>query len=495
MSCTTPQAGGFLDTDRLVMRRLVPGDAEALHRVTGDPAVMRYWHPGPDTDEVATAARIREIDAHWREHGFGDYAVIERETGELVGLAGVHYVPGIVDVNMGYALMPSRWRRGYGSELCAALLDFGFEVLHLPELVAVIDPRNSASIALAERMNLNLRREFLWRGQSRLAYVVARREREAATRVSLRPVRPDDLPAIDRWARVAGGQMSRTRPHDPAADRHDPAGGLFWWVITRDGADAGTVWVELTADGREGVLGIFLDPDLYGRGIGTAAVKAAAAAFRRAHPGTPVCLHVRKTNARAIACYRRAGFVVVEEGTKQSPSGELIAFHRMVLRGEVDIRVDGPALDLAVRIAGPDERMDVDAFLRAEAYGGGTRPSDDLVIALEEGRVAGAFRLAREHGVLVLRGMRVRHDVRRRGIGRRLLEALTDLVEPCYCVPHAYLEEFYRGAGFARLPDAEAPGFLRERLARYREQGLDVVVMRREPADPMFAGECDGGPA
>ena len=78
-----------------------------------------------------------------------------------------------------YALLPSVWRRGFGAELCAALLEYGFSGLGLPEIVAVVDPRNTASVALAERSGLSLRGETTWQGQARLVFALTRAEFEA----------------------------------------------------------------------------------------------------------------------------------------------------------------------------------------------------------------------------------------------------------------------------------------------------------------------------
>lgn len=159
----------------------------------------------------------------------------------------------------------------------------------------------------------------------------------------------------------------------------------------------------------------------------------------------------------------------------------------MSVSERTDDCVDGCALppppESATRVARPDERQEIERFLRETGYAGGILASDRLVIAVWGERLAGAFRLAREEGVLVLRGMRVREDLRRKGIGRRLLGALAGLGEACFCVPHSYLDGFYGGAGFARLPETETPAFLRDRARRYREQGLDVIVMRRDPGD------------
>jgi ribosomal protein S18 acetylase RimI-like enzyme len=157
--------------------------------------------------------------------------------------------------------------------------------------------------------------------------------RRDAVAVSLRPVAAADQTTIARWADGVGEYMSRTRPYAPAAEHHDPACGLFWYVITQDGIDVGTVWVELLAEDDEAVLGVFLgDPAWFGRGIGTAAIHLAVAGFRRAHPRVPVVLRVRRTNARAIACYRHAGFTVAGGGTKSLPSGEVVPYIRMEQR-------------------------------------------------------------------------------------------------------------------------------------------------------------------
>jgi RimJ/RimL family protein N-acetyltransferase len=149
--------------------------------------------------------------------------------------------------------------------------------------------------------------------------------------VSLRPVSPVDPPAIDRWANVVADRMSRMRPYAEAADRHDPDSGLYWYVIAEEDRDVGTVWIELLPAASEAVLGVFLGgaSDL-GRGIGTAAIGLALAEFRRAHRQLPVVLRVRRSNARAIACYRRVGFTVTGGGSKTLPSGEEVPYYRMV---------------------------------------------------------------------------------------------------------------------------------------------------------------------
>jgi RimJ/RimL family protein N-acetyltransferase len=175
---------GALETERLRLRRLTPEDAAGLYVCTGDVEVMRYWHPGPDADVTDAERRIAEIGAHWELHGFGDCAVLASDSGDLIGFAGLHHIAGLAEVNVGYALVPSRWRQGLGTELCRSLLAYGFDILDLPEIVAVIDPRNTVSVALAEHCGLGFRRGLTWQGQPRVLHALTRAEFE--TRRALR---------------------------------------------------------------------------------------------------------------------------------------------------------------------------------------------------------------------------------------------------------------------------------------------------------------------
>ncbi len=153
------------------------------------------------------------------------------------------------------------------------------------------------------------------------------------TRISLRPVSPADLATIDGWVVALGDEApSRTRPYAPGADRHDPAAGLFWYVVVAYSRDVGTVWIERLAGQSEPRLGVFLgDPSDFGLGIGRKALRLAIAEYRAAFPGDSILLHVRRSNQRAIACYRAVGFEIVASGTKVLTSGERVAFRTMLL--------------------------------------------------------------------------------------------------------------------------------------------------------------------
>jgi N-acetylglutamate synthase-like GNAT family acetyltransferase len=121
------------------------------------------------------------------------------------------------------------------------------------------------------------------------------------------------------------------------------------------------------------------------------------------------------------------------------------------------------------------------AFYRAMGYHGGFLASD-LVLLVEDGRViVGVVRLCEEENELVLRGMYVKEEHQRRGLGTRMLDGL-DLsreTRRCWCVPFEHLTGFYARAGFEPADVDKAPRFLRDRLAGYRRRGMDVTLMVR----------------
>ena len=160
----------ILETPNLRLRRISIDDALSLFRTCGDPEVMKYWLKGPDNNIKETEKRIQNIEAHWQTHGFGDWGVVNKKNSQLIGFAGLHYINGIDDVNLGYAFDQQYWRKGFGFETCRAILEFGEKGLKLSHLVAVIWPQNIASIRLAEKCGLRFWKKIVWGGGDRVVY-------------------------------------------------------------------------------------------------------------------------------------------------------------------------------------------------------------------------------------------------------------------------------------------------------------------------------------
>jgi len=106
-----------------------------------------------------------------------------------------------------------------------------------------------------------------------------------------------------------------------------------------------------------------------------------------------------------------------------------------------------------------------------------------FVLAEDEQRLIGVIRLCLESGHAILRTMRVSESYRGQGIGKRMLGAFEVLVSArdCYCLPFAHLTGFYGRIGFKPIPVEQAPPHLQERYKKYRDEGADILVMKRPP--------------
>jgi ribosomal protein S18 acetylase RimI-like enzyme len=152
--------------------------------------------------------------------------------------------------------------------------------------------------------------------------------------VELREFEERDVDLLSAWTTRIDADvfMSRQRPLDRALTAHSPADGLLWYVIRVDDEDIGTVWLERETERWYARLGILLgDELLFGLGIGERAVNLALERTQELSV-TTVALHVRESNARAIACYVKCGFLPVKSGVKRKPGGGEIRFLRMERR-------------------------------------------------------------------------------------------------------------------------------------------------------------------
>ena len=147
-----------LRTERLELRRCAAADLEPLLAVFGDAAVMRYV--GAERRPLGrdqVSALLARADADWAEHGFGLLAIMERETGRLVGEAGLQYLEAGPDIEIGYTLARAAWGRGYATEAARAILRWGFAGLRLHRIVAVVDQANAASLVVLEKLGMRRR--------------------------------------------------------------------------------------------------------------------------------------------------------------------------------------------------------------------------------------------------------------------------------------------------------------------------------------------------
>ncbi len=146
----------MLQTERLILRAWQPSDRDPFARLNGDPVVMRYF-PSP-LSRAKSDALVERIQEHHLTHGFGFWAVEEKATGNFIGFIGLnipsfeaHFTP---TMEIGWRLARPFWGQGYATEGANQVLDYGFDVLKLPEIVSFTAKVNKPSIAVMERLGM-----------------------------------------------------------------------------------------------------------------------------------------------------------------------------------------------------------------------------------------------------------------------------------------------------------------------------------------------------
>ena len=128
-----------------------------------------------------------------------------------------------------------------------------------------------------------------------------------------------------------------------------------------------------------------------------------------------------------------------------------------------------------------DNFSTIETFYASVGYLGLIAPSSIVIAARDGDVIVGAARIARENGILVLRGMMIAPSHQRRGLGTRMLWALDKHIGrgQCFCVPHGWLQNFYGQIGFVAIADDLSPSHLWERLKAGRIKYPQLVIMRR----------------
>ncbi len=145
-----------LTTERLLLRRWLPADADAFAALNADPRVMEFL-PAP-LSRSQSDALLSSIQTHFHDHGFGLWAVQISTLVPFIGCVGLsvprfaaHFTPC---VEVAWRLAADYWGHGYATEAARAALTFAFEHARLPEIVSFTVPQNIRSIGVMKRLGM-----------------------------------------------------------------------------------------------------------------------------------------------------------------------------------------------------------------------------------------------------------------------------------------------------------------------------------------------------
>ena len=163
-----------LETSRLILREFTPDDVDALALVLSDPETMRFY-PAP-FDGAGVEQWIGRNLERYVKNGHGLWAMVLKSNGEMAGDCGLtlQQVDGVDEVEIGYHVRRDLWGQGLATEAARACRDFGFARLGVDRVISIIRPKNLPSRRVAEKNEMTVWKEIVWRGLPHLVYAIRR---------------------------------------------------------------------------------------------------------------------------------------------------------------------------------------------------------------------------------------------------------------------------------------------------------------------------------
>lgn len=150
-----------IHTDRLLIRRLELSDAEAFWTYKQMPEAVRYqsWRP-KSLGEVEQFIEDMQSVQPCTPDTWLQVAVYLIDCGTMIGDVGLHFLADPEQMEIGYTISPHHQRKGYATEAIRAILGYLFDTLGKHRVTASLDPRNTASAAVLEKLGFRLEAHF-----------------------------------------------------------------------------------------------------------------------------------------------------------------------------------------------------------------------------------------------------------------------------------------------------------------------------------------------
>ena len=153
----------MIESKRMILRKITHDDFNELAKMLKDTDVMYAWEHTFSDRQIASW--IDNQIRRYSEDGIGYLLAIEKHTNQVVGQIGLlHQAINHEEYwGIGYILKKAHWGKGYATEGSRACINYAFDVLNADKVICDIRPQNTASIAVAKRIGMIRKGEFIKR--------------------------------------------------------------------------------------------------------------------------------------------------------------------------------------------------------------------------------------------------------------------------------------------------------------------------------------------
>lgn len=168
-------------TKRCILREICMEDMQALFDLYAEPGMTDYIEPLYPWEQELEYEKSY-IEHMYRLYEYGMWVVIEKDTGKLIGRAGLEHreypkeerleeTDKDMELEMGYAIGTAYQRKGYATEVCRAIIAYAGQNLDYPRINCLIEKENTASIRFIESIGFTFVGESKAAGTTMLRYV------------------------------------------------------------------------------------------------------------------------------------------------------------------------------------------------------------------------------------------------------------------------------------------------------------------------------------
>lgn len=143
-----------IQTGSLTLRPLQESDALTLHRIYQSEGVLRYFPSSIPPPLERVQRFIAGQQAHWEQKGYGNWGVVPDGRCEIIGWAGLQFLPELNETEVGFLLDRPFWGKGYATAAALASLQDGFDRFDLDHIIALVHPDNQASRRVIEKCSM-----------------------------------------------------------------------------------------------------------------------------------------------------------------------------------------------------------------------------------------------------------------------------------------------------------------------------------------------------
>lgn len=150
----------FLETERLILKKMSDDDFDDLAQMLKDPDVMYAWEHKFSDEEVYDW--IHKNISFYEQYGYSYFLAFDKKSDKVIGQIGIlqDNIRGVEYTEVGYILKKEFWGLGYAYEGAKALIEYAFEHLNAELVIAEIRPNNLRSRSVAERLGMEIFDEF-----------------------------------------------------------------------------------------------------------------------------------------------------------------------------------------------------------------------------------------------------------------------------------------------------------------------------------------------